>query len=86
MYGILLNETVPSSAKWLSEREKAFIQARLPKNAPRASEANFNMRELITTLKNLRIWLFLFCWAFFTIGTTGLTFYQPTVIANLGFT
>ncbi|KAJ5805859.1 uncharacterized protein N7503_003461 [Penicillium pulvis] len=76
----------PSSAKWLSEREKAFIQARLPKNAPRASEANFNMRELIATLKNLRIWLFLFCWAFFTIGTTGLTFYQPTVIANLGFT
>ncbi|KAJ5716383.1 pantothenate transporter [Penicillium malachiteum] len=76
----------PSMAKWLSETEKAFIQARLPRNAPRATEANFNLQELITTLKDKRVWLFLCCWAFFTIGTTGLTFYQPTVISNLGFT
>ncbi|KAK1149021.1 hypothetical protein N8T08_007696 [Aspergillus melleus] len=71
---------------WLSEKEKAFIQARLPSNSPRAAESNFDFRELITTLKNKRIWLFLLCWAFFTVGTTGLLFYQPTVIANLGFT
>ncbi|KAJ5870650.1 hypothetical protein N7455_005591 [Penicillium solitum] len=76
----------PSTASWLSEKEKAFTQARLPSNSPRAAESNFNLRELITTLKNKRIWLFLLCWAFFTIGTTGLTFYQPTVISNLGFT
>ncbi|KAJ5608187.1 hypothetical protein N7537_004806 [Penicillium hordei] len=76
----------PSTASWLSEKEKAFTQARLPSNSPRAAESNFNLRELITTLKNKRIWLFLFCWAFFTIGTTGLTFYQPTVISSLGFT
>lgn len=24
-------------------------------------------------------------WGFYTVGTTGLTFYQPTVFANLGF-
>ncbi|KAI9034958.1 pantothenate transporter [Aspergillus affinis] len=76
----------PSTASWLSEKEKAFIQARLPSNSPRAAEANFDLRELITTLKNKRVWLFLLCWAFFTVGTTGLLFYQPTVIANLGFT
>jgi hypothetical protein len=78
--------TVPSTASWLSEKEKAFTQARLPSNSPRAAEANFDVRELIVTLKNKRVWLFLLCWAFFTIGTTGLTFYQPTVISNLGFT
>ncbi|KAF7621108.1 pantothenate transporter [Aspergillus flavus] len=76
----------PSTASWLSERERTFVEARLPSNAPRAAEANFNLRELLTTLQNKRIWLFLLCWAFFTVGTTGLTFYQPTVIANLGFT
>ena len=32
------------------------------------------------------MWLFTLCWAFFTVGTSGLTFYQPTVVANLGFT
>ncbi|CAG8891057.1 unnamed protein product [Penicillium egyptiacum] len=36
-------------------KEKAFTQARLPSNSPRAAEANFNLRELITTLKNRRI-------------------------------
>ncbi|KAF5863561.1 hypothetical protein ETB97_009805 [Aspergillus alliaceus] len=77
---------VPSTSSWLSEKEQIFIQARLPSNSPRAAEANFDLRELITTFKNKRVWLFLFCWAFFTVGTTGLTFYQPTVIANLGFT
>ena len=37
-------------------------------------------------MKDPKTWLFTFCWAFFTVGTTGLQFYLPTVIANLGFT
>ncbi|KAJ5095120.1 pantothenate transporter [Penicillium argentinense] len=76
----------PSTSSWLSNKEQAFIQARLPSNSPRAAEANFDLKELITTLKNKRIWLFLLCWACFIVGTTGLSFYQPAVIANLGFT
>ncbi|CZR53706.1 related to putative tartrate transporter [Phialocephala subalpina] len=76
----------PSGARWLTENEKAFIQARLPGNSPRSAEAHFSIREILDVLKDRKIWLFTLCWAFFTIGTTGLTFYQPTVIANLGFT
>lgn len=77
---------VPDTAKWLSENEKAFVTARLPINAPRSAESDFNLAEFIRTLKDYKLWLFLSCWAFYTIGTTGLQFYQPTVIANLGFT
>lgn len=80
------NPLVPPQAKWLTEKEKAFVQARLPKNAPRESEKNFDFREIVTSLKDVKMWLFTFCWAFFTVGTSGLTFYQPTVVANLGFT
>ncbi|KAJ5438112.1 uncharacterized protein N7458_009110 [Penicillium daleae] len=76
----------PETAKWLTEREKRFIQARLPSNAPRANEKNFQMREVIASLKDVRLWLFTFIWATFTVGTNGVTFYQSTVIANLGFT
>jgi hypothetical protein len=83
---LLTLSAVPVQASWLSEDEKTFIQDRLPTNAPRDAEKNFNGREFISTLKDHKLWLFLLCWAFFTIGTTGLTFYQPTVIANLGFT
>lgn len=86
-YGVVLTRgAVPVQASWLSEEEKVFVQGRLPSNAPRDAEKNFNGHEFLTTLKDFKLWLFLLCWAFFTIGTTGLTFYQPTVIANLGFT
>jgi hypothetical protein len=37
-------------------------------------------------MKDLKIWLFTLIWAFHTIGTTGLTFYLPTVIASLHLT
>lgn len=37
-------------------------------------------------MKDIRLWLFTLIWATFTVGTSGVRFYQPTVIANLGFT
>jgi hypothetical protein len=36
--------------------------------------------------KDYRLWLFLGVWGFYSVGTTGLTFYQPSIIAQLGFT
>ncbi|KAK7926570.1 MFS transporter prlL [Apiospora marii] len=82
----LTSRIVPDTASWLSEKEKAFIQARLPPNAPRASEQTFKFSEIVASLKDIRLWLFTLIWAFFTVGTSGVRFYQPTVIANLGFT
>ncbi|KAK8081132.1 pantothenate transporter [Apiospora hydei] len=66
----------PDTASWLSEKERAFIQARLPPN----------FSEIVSSLKDVRLWLFTLIWALFTVGTSGVRFYQPTVIANLGFT
>lgn len=77
---------VPETAKWLTEREKKFVQARLPSNSPRANEKNFNFREVIDSLRDIRLWLFTLIWATFTVGTNGVTFYQSTVIADLGYT
>jgi hypothetical protein len=48
---------------WLSEKEKAFVQARLPGNAPQASEMNFRWQEIVQALKDLRLWLFTLIWA-----------------------
>ncbi|KAK8052277.1 transporter [Apiospora rasikravindrae] len=63
----------PDTASWLSEKEKAFIQARLPPNAPRASEQTFKFSEIVASLKDVRLWLFTLIWAFFTVGTSGTT-------------
>ncbi|KAF2160339.1 hypothetical protein M409DRAFT_29189 [Zasmidium cellare ATCC 36951] len=76
----------PANAKWLSDKEKAFLQARLPSNSPRDMEKNFSWKQFVQTIKDHNLWLFLVTWSLFTIGTAGLHFYQPTVIANLGFT
>ncbi|KAL3427555.1 pantothenate transporter [Phlyctema vagabunda] len=76
----------PPQAKWLTADEKAFVEARLPSNSPQSKEANFDWREIAHVMKDVKTWLFTFCWAFFTVGTTGLQFYLPTVIADLGFT
>jgi predicted MFS family arabinose efflux permease len=84
--GVADQSTVPDTAKFLTEREKILIQARLPPKAPRASEENFNLHEIYDALKDKRLWLFTLIWATFTVGTSGVRFYQPTVIANLGFT
>ncbi|TQN64610.1 putative transporter [Colletotrichum shisoi] len=43
-------------------------------------------RPNVDSLKDGRLWLFTLIWATFTVGTSGVRFYQPTVIANLGFT
>lgn len=83
---LMCGGTVPETASWLTDKEKAFIQARLPQNAPRSAEQDFNLGEIWSSLKDIRLWLFTLIWALFTVGTSGVRFYQPTVIANLGFT
>lgn len=47
---------------------------------------HFKFSEITSLLKGKRLWLFTLMLATFTIGTSGVRFYQPTVIANLGFT
>ncbi|KAH8601958.1 major facilitator superfamily domain-containing protein [Bisporella sp. PMI_857] len=83
---VFLLPDFPPQAKWLTEDEKAFIQARLPSNAPQSKEVNFKWSEIGNVMKDPKTWLFTLCWAFFTVGITGLQFYLPTVIADLGFT
>ncbi|KAF5528377.1 MFS transporter prlL [Colletotrichum aenigma] len=75
----------PATTKWLSPTEKAFLQARLPQKSPRAVERNFVSKEILITLRDKRLWLFTLSWALMTTGSSGVKFYQPTIISNMGF-
>ncbi|OJJ00005.1 hypothetical protein ASPVEDRAFT_81589 [Aspergillus versicolor CBS 583.65] len=75
----------PATTKWLSPTERAFLQARLPVNSPRAAEKNFVFKEVVKTFRDRRLWLFTLSWACMTSGSSGVKFYQPTIIANMGF-
>jgi hypothetical protein len=76
---------VPGTSEWLAPKERAFLQARLPVASPRSSEKDFDMREVIKTLRDKRLWLFTLSWALQTCGASGVKFYQPSIIANMGF-
>ncbi|KAI8685016.1 MFS domain-containing protein [Fusarium keratoplasticum] len=75
----------PGTSEWLTPKERAFLQARLPVASPRSSEKDFDMREVIKTLRDKRLWLFTLSWALQTCGASGVKFYQPSIIANMGF-
>uniref|UniRef100_A0A8H7NR40 Major facilitator superfamily (MFS) profile domain-containing protein n=1 Tax=Bionectria ochroleuca TaxID=29856 RepID=A0A8H7NR40_BIOOC len=75
----------PGNTKWLSPVEKAFLQARLPPNAPRSSEKNFVFKEVLHSLGDKRLWLFTLSWALMTSGKNGIDFYRPTIISRMGF-
>ncbi|KAJ0330545.1 hypothetical protein COL922a_012411 [Colletotrichum nupharicola] len=75
---------VPEQASWLTDTEKRFLQARLPANSPRSSEAHFNIREILESLKDQRLWWFTLVWATKTVGGSGLSFYLPAIVADLG--
>lgn len=47
---------------------------------------NFNWREVIETLKDQRLWLFTLVFIAKTVGASDLTFYLPTIVADLGLT
>jgi hypothetical protein len=72
--------------KWLSEAEKSSIHGRLPISSPKSSDKDFDWQDFKNTFEDYRLWLFLGVWGLHTVGTTGLTFYQPSIIAQLGFT
>ncbi|KAL2391737.1 hypothetical protein ABEF93_000420 [Exophiala dermatitidis] len=74
------------SARWLSEREQNFIEARLSENAPRTAEPAFSWREVLQSLTDPLTWAFTGCQLFVNLGGFGLTWYTPTIITDLGFT
>lgn len=75
----------PRSHKWLTEREREFIEARLPENAPLTSDPNFSRKEIRATLKSSLIWSFTLSQTLVNLGGYSLTWYLPTIITNLGF-
>ncbi|EXJ82797.1 hypothetical protein A1O3_06612 [Capronia epimyces CBS 606.96] len=74
-----------TSARWLSEREQDFIEARLSENAPRTAEPAFSWQEVRQSLTDPMTWLFTGCQGFVNLGGFGLTWYTPTIVTDLGF-
>ncbi|KAF2494550.1 MFS general substrate transporter [Lophium mytilinum] len=73
------------TSKWLTPREQEFVELRLTENAPLTSDKAFSVKESIETLKDPRLWLFMFTQVCMNTGGFGLSWCLPTIITNLGF-
>jgi len=76
----------PSDAGFLTEDEKEFIMARLPKNSPRASDKDFNKADIKRALKRPLTYSFTCLKMFQNLGVYGLSFWLPSIVQSFGFT
>jgi MFS family permease len=75
----------PRSKSWLSEREREFIETRLPLNAPSTDDKNFDKKEAWHAFRSPTVWSFLFCQMLMNLGLNAFNWYLPTIITNFGF-
>lgn len=75
----------PRSGRWLTPREQQFLEARMPPNAPATADPSWDTKEAWTAFKSPTVWAFLLDQTLMNLGTYALSWYLPTIIANLGF-
>jgi len=74
----------PDTVEWLTEEERAFVLARLPPQAPRSTDSNFKLSEVVEALKYSTTWAFTGIKLFQSLGTYGLSFWLPSIIQEFG--
>jgi len=72
----------PHQAKWLTVEERAFVQSELD-NEVHGDEKQHSM---LGALKGKTIWLFILIFFCIIAANSSLTFYGPTLVANVGVT
>lgn len=74
----------PDDSKWLTEEEKAFLVARLPPLAPKATDKDFVARDTWNAMKKPSTIFLTLLKMFQSVGSYGLSFWLPTIVASFG--
>ena len=72
----------PHHAKWLTAAERAFVQSELDNE----EHAENKQHSMLGALKGKTIWLFILIFFCIIAANSSLTFYGPTLVANVGVT
>lgn len=76
----------PDDSKWLSEEEKAYLVARLPPLAPKATDKDFVARDTWEAIKKPSTIFLTLLKMFQSVGSYGLSFWLPSIVASFGLT
>ena len=73
----------PSEAHWLSDSEKALLEADLARDNAALGERE---HSILAGLRDIRIWQFIAIFFCIILANSALTFWGPTVARDVGFT
>ncbi|GAA6034409.1 hypothetical protein JCM8097_002711 [Rhodosporidiobolus ruineniae] len=76
----------PSDAPFLTPAECELVASRLPPSGNHAEDKKFDKKEIVAALKDPLLYAFTGIQMFSNLGTYGLQWWLPTVIASFGFT
>ena len=71
----------PQNARWLTEREKQWVQSRL--DAETKASDGVAGHQLLAILKNPRLWMFCAMYFLMNVGGYGYKMWGPTIIKSL---
>jgi MFS family permease len=76
----------PSTTRWLSEEEVHIAEQRLVLDGhePSSKKSEFAMRDIMMTLKDWRIYFFVFLFLL-DVSAGTISYFIPTIVANLGY-
>lgn len=76
----------PASAKFLSEEERTFVQARLASNSDATRNETFTWANVSKALSDPKVWLYGLGFHTMALPLYTLSLFLPTIIKELGYT
>lgn len=76
----------PDTATFITEKERAFIQARLAADSDATREERFNWPNVAKALKDPKCWLYGLAFHTMSLPLYTLSLFLPTIINDLGYT
>lgn len=80
-----LIQEFPANARFLSPREKNVLKALLAEDNDALREEPWSWTEVGRTLRDVKVYLYMFAWMGQALPLYTVTLFLPTIIANLGY-
>lgn len=76
----------PSTAKFLTDKERACVQARLESNSDASRVEGFTFKNVLIAVRDPKVWLYGLGFHTLSLPLYTLSLFLPTIIKELGFT
>ncbi|ORX89998.1 MFS transporter [Basidiobolus meristosporus CBS 931.73] len=76
----------PSTAKWLTPRERELVELRLTQEQGTVSTSHLDKQQFIAAITDVVVWMYALLFIGIVLPLYSLAFLLPTIVRDLGFT